>query len=172
MTDPSSIVLTGPSGAGKSTVGRILADMTERTFVDMDAELESDLGCTITEYFEEHGEGAFRDRESALCVDLASRAGLVIAAGGGAILRTANREALSCRGILVNLSAPVDTLLRRLDASDDRPLLQGDRRQALLALIEERRAAYGAAAVQVDTDGLSPEQVARRVAGIVGAMEP
>lgn len=167
--DPS-IVLTGPPGSGKSAVGRALADLLHRPFIDMDTEIAVHLGRPIADIFSTDGEEAFRDAESSLLLDLSSRSGLVIASGGGTLLRPSNREALAS-SILVNLTAPAEELLRRLSQKNDRPLLSGDAEQTrtkLLALLEERRSVYDGVPVQVDTSGLDPVEVARRIAGLVG----
>lgn len=169
MTIERNIVLTGPPGSGKSVVGRKLARLLDRAFVDMDAEIESRLGLTIAEIFSTRGEDAFRDAESEMCRELSRRSGLVVAAGGGAILRPENREALSS-SLLVNLRAGEDDLVRRTEEKDRRPLILGDpaaRRARLVALLDERREAYDSVPVQVDTTGLNVDEVARRIVEVI-----
>ena len=167
MIDAVNIVLTGPPGSGKSSVGSALAALLNRRFVDMDAEIEKRIGCPISEYFSSRGEQAFRDVESETCRHLSKLRGLVIAAGGGAVVRAENRLALKSSGVLVNLSADVDELLKRTSNNDDRPLVSGDlhaRKTKLLSLLQDRRAIYDEIPLQVDTTGLDPVQAARVVA--------
>ena len=166
MSEPRNIVLTGPSGSGKTTVGRLLASSLGRPFLDMDSEIEKRLGASIPELFSSGREKTFREAESELLVEISTRTGLVVASGGGALVPAGNRDAL--RGsILVNLMADTDELLARLGSTTDRPLLDGDRRRNLLELLEARRPLYAGVAIQVDTTGLEPGEVARTIAARV-----
>lgn len=119
------ISLIGLPGVGKSTVGRSLARSLGYRFVDADAEVEKRLGCTIREYFEREGEASFRDVEQAVLAELA-RLGepAVIATGGGAVLREANRQALRAASTVVYLRSKPEDLFRRLRHDSHRPLLQ------------------------------------------------
>ena len=92
-------------GAGKSTVGRALAEMLGLEFVDSDAEIEQRTGADIPWIFEIEGESGFRDREAKVLADISSRDGIVMATGGGAIVRDENRRTLSERGFVVYLEA-------------------------------------------------------------------
>jgi len=159
-----NLVLTGFMGTGKSVVGRRVAALLNRPFVDMDLEIERRAGRSIREIFAQDGEAAFRRMEAALCRELARQRGLVIATGGGALTFDGNRRALGETGLLICLTATVDEILRRLDSAHDRPLLAApDRRSRIEALLERRAAAYAAIPHQIDTTGLTPEEVAARV---------
>jgi shikimate kinase len=118
------IALVGMPGSGKSTVGRHLARHLGWRFVDSDAEIEHQLGQSIRAYFEQFGEDAFREVETAVVGQLALQAGVVLATGGGAVLRPANREALKRGGQVVYLRATPEDLFRRLRHDRQRPLLQ------------------------------------------------
>jgi shikimate kinase len=118
-----NLFLVGLPGAGKSTLGRQLARRLGKTFVDADAELERKLGVTISTVFEIEGETAFRDREEAALVELAALANIVLATGGGVVIRAANRERLKANGTVVYLHAPPETLRERTRRSRHRPLL-------------------------------------------------
>ncbi len=118
-----NLFLVGLPGAGKSTLGRQLARRLGKTFVDADAELERKLGVTISTIFEIEGETAFRDREEAALVELAAMANIVLATGGGVVIRAANRERLKANGTVVYLHAPPETLRERTRRSRHRPLL-------------------------------------------------
>ena len=121
-----SIALVGMPGSGKSTVGRQLSRQLSWDFVDSDAVLEKRLGMSIREWFARHGEDAFRDEEQAVIEDLTQREGIVIATGGGAVLRPSNRNALHSRCHVFYLRASPEELFRRVRHDTQRPLLQVD----------------------------------------------
>lgn len=119
-----NIYLVGPMGAGKTTIGRHLAEMLGRSFVDSDHEIEHKTGATIPWIFEKEGEQGFRLRETATLQALAEQRDLVVATGGGAVTQKINRELLQCHGIVVYLSTPVEVQLQRTSRDKNRPLLQ------------------------------------------------
>lgn len=138
-----SIALVGMPGAGKSTVGRQLARQLGWAFLDSDHELEAELGCSVRAYFDQHGEDAFRDREQASIATLSQRPGIVLATGGGAVLRPANRQALRAGCVVVYLRSSPDDLYRRLRHDTQRPLLQvRDPLKRLRDLFRERDPLY------------------------------
>lgn len=120
------ISLVGMPGCGKSTVGRHLARPLGLRFVDSDAEIEERIGMPIRDYFATHGEVAFRDLEQQVIDELTRQRGLLLATGGGAVLRQANREALHRRGQVFYLRSSPEELFRRLRHDTKRPLLQVD----------------------------------------------
>ncbi|HIW74324.1 MAG TPA: shikimate kinase [Firmicutes bacterium] len=164
-----SLILCGFMGCGKTTVGKALAALTGREFLDMDQEIERRAGLTVSEIFARFGEADFRRRERELCAELGRREGLVVAAGGGALTFPENAAALSERGAVVLLDVPLPVLLRRLEGDTTRPLLaRPDREEAAQALYDRRLPLYRAAAgYVVNADG-APEAVARAVAKAVG----
>ncbi len=119
-----NIYLVGPMGAGKTTVGRHLADLLGREFIDSDHEIERKTGASIPWIFEKEGEQGFRARETVVIGDLTSRSHLVLATGGGAVTQPMNREYLKHRGIVVYLYTPVELQLQRTYRDKNRPLLQ------------------------------------------------
>lgn len=134
-------------GCGKSTVGRRLAERLQMTFVDMDAYIERQAGCTVSDIFRDMGEAGFRKLEHDACCTLGSDSGLVIATGGGAVMRDDNVEALKANGTIVLLEVSVDCVLSRLKNDTTRPLLrQPDKRRAATELLEARIPFYLAAA--------------------------
>ena len=118
-----NLYLVGLPGAGKSTLGRQLARRLSKTFVDADAELERKLGVTIPTIFEIEGEASFRDREEAVILELTTLSNVVLATGGGAVIRPANRERLKQNGTVVYLHAMPEMLRERTRRSRHRPLL-------------------------------------------------
>lgn len=113
--DPN-IVLIGYRGTGKTSVARELAARLDRPWFDADEELERAAGKTIAEIFAEGGEPAFRDWESRIIAELAARRGVILATGGGAILRPENREALAKQGRIVWLQASPETIHTRIQS--------------------------------------------------------
>ncbi|MBL8352592.1 MAG: shikimate kinase [Burkholderiaceae bacterium] len=135
-------------GCGKSTVGRQLGRQLGWRFVDSDHEIEHRIGGSIRAYFEQHGEAAFRDVEQAVIAELCTGAGpLVLATGGGAVLREANRRALKGHCQVVYLRSTPEELFRRLRHDTQRPLLQvRDPLKRLRDLYRERDPLYRDAA--------------------------
>lgn len=108
-----NIVLIGMPGTGKSLIGKLLAELTGKTLQDTDAKIEEEAKMTIPEIFEKEGETGFRDRESAICKKLGKERNLIIATGGGAILRPENVDALRQNGTLVHITRSIDKLPTR-----------------------------------------------------------
>jgi shikimate kinase len=155
MNPAPNLFLVGPMGAGKTTVGRQVAELYRMPFLDLDHEIEAQTGAAIGLIFELEGEEGFRRRESALLASLASRDGIVLATGGGAILDARNRSVLQSRGFVIWLDANVDAQLSRLARDRQRPLLQApDRRERLLRLAAERNPLYaGIADLRLPSSG-------------------
>jgi shikimate kinase len=144
---PASIFLIGMMGAGKSTVGRLLAQATGFAFIDADRELEARSGVPIPTIFEIEGEAGFRRREATLLDELSTRAGVVLATGGGAVLDAETRARLRERGLVIYLRASADEVFRRTRRDKSRPLLQtDDPRGRIEHLLAEREPLYAATA--------------------------
>jgi len=157
-----NIVITGFMGTGKSTVGRLLAEQMNRRFADMDDLLVAHFGKPIAAVFAEQGEAAFRTAEAQLCAQLAAEEGLVISTGGGALVNPQNRAVFAQTGALICLTATVDEIMRRIELATDRPMLlnaKEERRERIRNLLYERRHAYAAIPHQVDTTGLTPDEI-------------
>lgn len=152
-------ILCGFMGCGKTTVGRQLAALAGRPFVDMDAYIEQEAGHSVAEIFRREGEEGFRRREREACRELAQRSGLVLATGGGALTFAENVEVLSRTGTIILLDVPPETLLARLRCDTTRPLLAGDDRETTLRTLYARRLPLYRQAADVCVDGDCPPEV-------------
>ncbi len=165
-----NIVLCGFMGTGKTEVGRTLARLLGRPFVDLDDHVTAAAGMPVDAIFAAEGEPGFRRREQAAVAALAPAAGLVLATGGGTLLDPANRRLLAQGGHLVLLQAAPDVLAVRLAGDATRPLLAGAPHLAtrIADLLAGRAAAYGGLDHAVDTGPLDQTQAAIAVARAVG----
>ena len=152
-----SVFLIGLMGAGKTTVGRHLSSQLGVPFHDSDHEIETRAGAKIPWIFDVEGEQGFRDRETSVIDELTRLPGIVLATGGGAVLRAENRAALRERGTVVYLHGSVEQLYHRTSRDRRRPLLQhGDRRETLRRLLSEREPLYRETAHFVFTSDRRP----------------
>jgi shikimate kinase/3-dehydroquinate synthase len=167
MTAPTRITLTGVFGVGKTVVAQLVARKLGWEAVDADDVLVAIAGKEIDALFAEDGEAAFRQREYEAFQQLESRQQLVVAAGGGAPVFEPSRRSLVQAGLVVCLRATPETVLQRIAAKQQgrpRPMLAGEDPLARARrLIDQRAAVYALADFTVETDALTPEQVAAEV---------
>ena len=169
----SSVFLIGYRGSGKSSVGRLLAEKLGCAFSDTDRMVEEAIGSSISEYFRQAGEPAFRARESEALAEIAGAAAAgsrrVAATGGGIVLNLANIEAMRRAGVVVWLVASAATLRQRIlaDAASaaSRPALQGSSSaDEVEAVLRQREPLYRAAAdFEVLTEGRGAEEIAGEI---------
>jgi shikimate kinase len=154
------VVLVGAMGAGKSTVGRLLAERWDVAFRDTDDDVEQAEGRSISDIFVDSGEEHFRALErEAVAHALGEHAG-VLAVGGGAVMRPETRSLLAGHRV-VFLQVGLTDAAARVGLGTSRPLLLGNVRGTLKALLDERTPVYQAVAdASVDTDGRTPDEVA------------
>ena len=136
LEDKENIILTGMPGSGKTTIGKLIAQKTGKSFVDTDDLIREKCGCEISEIFEKHGEDYFRDAESEVISELSKENGLVIATGGGAVLRKENIGNLSQNGRIIFADADINELI----ATKDRPL--SNTPEKLIKLYDTRFSIY------------------------------
>jgi shikimate kinase len=160
-----NVFLVGPMGAGKTTIGRQLSEILRLEFVDSDHEIEARTGANIPWIFDVEGEEGFRLREESVIDLLTRRQNIVLATGGGAILRESNRTHLRERGVVVYLYTPVSVQLERTARDRNRPLLQtANPRQRLTDLMSVRDPLYRETAhIFMPTEGGSARDVAMRI---------
>lgn len=156
-------------GAGKTTVGRYLAELLNRQFIDSDHEIEARTGASIPWIFEKEGELGFRQREKAVISALTQLSNIVLATGGGAVTQAENRQHLHARGIVVYLYTPVEIQLLRTQRDRNRPLLQvEDPEKKLRELLAFRDPLYREIAhVVVETNQGSARDLAQKILQLI-----
>lgn len=157
-----NIVLCGFMGCGKTTIGRVLAEITGKKFIDTDEEIEKNEGVSISEIFEKNGENYFRELEYKTCRLLGEADGAVISTGGGAMTFEKNVLAIKENSKIVFLDVPFDVICKRITDSQTRPLFK-DKEKAK-ALYYERKSKYEAAADLVINADCSPLDAASKIA--------
>ncbi|MGH7807782.1 MAG: shikimate kinase [Thermodesulfobacteriota bacterium] len=168
-----NIFLMGFMGAGKTRVGKILAKSLEMSFVDLDVEIEKELGMTIPEIFSTHGEDLFRDTESKVLSSVAQRGGQVVATGGGVVLREENWEVMEKEGLTIYLKAPAVVLYNRVKDNTSRPLLHVDNPfEKVQELLSMRIPLYEKADLIVDTERISPQEAVQEIGNKLMSLVP
>lgn len=136
----NNIFLIGLMGAGKTTIGKLLAQRLEQPFLDADQVLEDRCGVKISTIFDLEGEEGFRDRETDILRDQTQQKNIILATGGGAVIRAENRQLLSDNGIVVYLRVSPSLLAQRMKNDQHRPLLhQGKPMYTVLKDLHEKR---------------------------------
>ena len=161
----NNIYLIGFMGSGKSAVAAYLMRQYGLPRVEMDREIEADCGMSIPEIFEKEGEGVFRQKETLLLRKIAERDEVVVSCGGGVPLRAENVELMHASGKVVLLTASPETILKRVQRSDSRPVLKGRKTaEGIRELMEKRQEYYEAAAdYTIATDGYTVAEVAEKI---------
>ena len=172
VTGARNIILEGFMGSGKTTVSELLADKLELELLDTDQAIEEAEGRSISDIFAEDGEEAFRGMETQLLEMVASEhlRDMVISLGGGLPLREENRELLKKSGKVIYLRTSPETVFKRLEGDDTRPLLQTeDPKSKIRELLEDRKERYELAAdIIIDTDDKEPWQIADEIVDALG----
>jgi shikimate kinase len=156
MSKTISIVLVGPMGSGKTSVGRRLSCVLKRDFFDSDFEIVSRTGVSIDHIFDVEGEAGFRERERVVLKDLSEIPNIVLATGGGIVIKPENRKILKKNSFVVYLSSTIEQLLSRTARSKARPLLEKstNREKTIRDLLTMREPWYQEVAdVVIDTTG-------------------
>lgn len=173
--DDAPIFLIGFMASGKTTVGRLLAERLDWTFVDLDKVIEDGAGRTVAEIFALEGEAGFRKRETDALQEVAKRRTVVVATGGGAPCREENIEAMLAAGRVFWLDVPPEEAVRRAGKASGRPLLDGaaDPVEAARKLLDRRLPFYRRAHAGVVTIDQSPSEIVNellRVSMVIGAL--
>ncbi|MDQ5939226.1 MAG: shikimate kinase [Pseudomonadota bacterium] len=173
MKQSENIYLVGLMGAGKTTIGRQLARTLKIPFYDSDKAIEERTGVDIPTIFEFEGEEGFRNREQKMLQQLTEIKGIVMATGGGAVLREENRKLLSENGFVIYLHCDVDKLLERTRRDSQRPLLNTqDPKERLETLFDQRKPLYTSIAdFTIDTGILQSKDVVTQILDIYESIQ-
>ncbi|MFA5148211.1 MAG: shikimate kinase [Candidatus Omnitrophota bacterium] len=159
-----NIILVGFMGTGKTAVGKALAKRLGLRFVDMDDIIEEREGMKISEIFKKKGERYFRHSEGMVARDIALQAGLVVAAGGGAVIDGENVKNLKSNGVMFCLFATPERIFQRTKGHTHRPLLNvSDPEEKINELMAKRAEYYARADYRIDTSDLSVNEVADKI---------
>lgn len=163
-----NIYLVGFMGTGKTVVGEILAKKLAKDFVEMDAFIEAKEGSEVVDIFAKKGEAYFRELEKELLKELSVKKDLVISCGGGLICDSENLNQLKETGVVFALQASVSTIYRRTKEHTNRPILNvNDPQEKIKQLLAKRAPYYAQAQHLIDTDNLSPEEIANKIIAIL-----
>ncbi|MGR8931153.1 MAG: shikimate kinase [Gammaproteobacteria bacterium] len=165
MKKTENIYLIGLMGVGKTTIGKQLAKALKRPFYDSDKVIEESMGVDIPTIFSYEGEKGFREREQAVILQLTATPGIVMATGGGSILKEENREALKRSGFIVYLQCSIDKILYRTRHDTQRPLLRTENpRERLETLLAQRDPLYRECAdFKIDSGALPGKTVVKTI---------
>lgn len=164
-----NLILVGPMGSGKTTIGRLLSKELKLLFKDTDQEIEQKTGVSISFIFDVEGEEGFRAREQAVIAELAKLQGVVIATGGGAVLRQTNRDCMRSSGVVIYLHASIEQQVFRTARDRNRPLLRtADSSAVLTNLMKVREPLYReVATLVVETDQRPQRFVVREILALL-----
>ena len=158
------IALVGMMGVGKTSIGKRLAQRLGLPFVDADHEIVEAAGLSIPEIFNRFGEAHFRDGERRVIARLFDGTRKVIATGGGAFINDETRALMLDRAVVIWLDADLETLIERTGRKSDRPLLaQGDPREILTRLAQERNPIYAQAHIHVKSQSNPHEATLEKI---------
>ncbi len=158
------LILTGFMGTGKTKIGEIVAKKLGWQFYDLDRLIEKREQMSIAEIFREKGEAYFRRKESLVLKELCEIKQAVLATGGGSLLSSENRQLAEINGLVLCLTTTADEIERRLAGYRDRPLLgPNGTKKKIRELLKERESVYKNFLHQVDTTGLTPDQMAKQI---------
>lgn len=151
-------------GTGKTAIGRQLSKKLNMKLIDVDAEIEARQNMSIEDIFKTYGEKHFRDIETEMLQHCSEKRNVIIATGGGAVLREENMAMLRKNGIIFCLSASAETIYERTGRSDRRPLLNVEKPMTKIKeLLDYRRPFYEKAGIMIDTDGKTPLEIAKEI---------
>ena len=167
----NNVVLIGFMGTGKTTVARRIAEKTGYDIKEMDEMIENDMGMSVAQIFQDHGEPYFRDLESDMAQRVAASERVVISCGGGTVLRRKNVDALKSSGSIVLLRAKPETVLDRVKKNGDkRPLLSKYQSRGYISWLMKKRSDIYADAADyiIDVDGRTSDDIADEIIEYTG----
>lgn len=178
MTNKDAITLSGKSvvfigfmGVGKTSIGQLVAQRLDRTFIDIDAEIENEYQMPVTEIFKKMGEKSFREKEKNMIKSYAKQKWMVLSLGGGAFIQEEIRETCIANCIVVHLDISWEAWKERLSLLvGSRPVLQGKTLEEMESLFDERQKFYKGHS-KIITDGLTEEAIADQIIASLSSVE-
>ena len=157
------VFMTGMMGSGKTSVAKRLASITELPFEDLDHVLESREGKSISQIFQDLGESYFRRKEQDILREYCQKTRGIYALGGGALCSEEAWSLIPQQGTVIWLKTRPETLIERLRGDESRPLLKTELEAQVHRLTDTRKHWYERASFHIETDGKSPEQIAKEL---------
>ena len=163
MESKENLVFLGMMGSGKSSIGLIISKRLEIDFIDIDHEIEKELGMTIFEIFKKHGEKYFREIEQSITLKMLKKQKTVISLGGGAFLNNKIKKEILENHISFWLNWDIKILVERIKNSQKRPVAFNASRNELIELIKKRSIVYSKAKYKINCDNLTKNQVVKKI---------
>jgi len=161
-----NIILIGMRGSGKSTIGKLLAKKLDKQFYDMDSLLEKKVRMTLPEYVKQLGWESFRDKESEVAEEVSHLTNVIIATGGGVILREKNINALKTNGKFIFLKTSIIQMLNRIGDAKNRPSLtkRNTLEEELEEIWKQRKSLYEQTAdITIETDDKTTDEITKEI---------
>ena len=169
MKSKENLVFLGMMGSGKSSIGSIVSKKLNINFVDVDKEIEKNLGMKIAQIFEIKGEGYFREIEEDITLKILKKNNTVISLGGGAFMNNKIKKEILDNSISFWLNWDIKTLINRIKDSKKRPIAFNTSKNELIKLIKKRYIVYSKAMYKIDCDNLSKNEIVKKVLDIYEA---
>tara|TARA_B100001059_G_C17445044_1_gene384561 strand:+ start:28 stop:540 length:513 start_codon:yes stop_codon:yes gene_type:complete len=169
MKSKENIVFLGMMGSGKTSIGSIVSKKLNIDFIDVDKEIEKDLGMTISKIFENKGEKYFREIEEATTLKIFKKSKIVISLGGGAFLNNKIKKEILENHISFWLNWDIKTLINRIIKNQKRPIAFNASKNELVEIIKKRSIVYSKAMYKVNCENLSKNQIVKDVLRIYEA---
>jgi len=169
MESKENLVFLGMMGSGKSSIGLIISKRLEIDFIDIDHEIEKELGMTIFEIFKKHGEKYFREIEQSITLKMLKKQKTVISLGGGAFLNNKIKKEILENHISFWLNWDIKILVERIKNSQKRPVAFNASRNELIELIKKRSIVYSKAMYKINCENLTKSKIVKNILGIYEA---
>ena len=169
MKSKENLVFLGMMGSGKSSIGSIVSKKLNINFVDVDKEIEKNLGMKIAQIFEIKGEGYFREIEEDITLKILKKNNTVISLGGGAFMNNKIKKEILDNNISFWLNWDIKTLVSRIKDSKKRPIAFNTSKNELIRLIKKRYIIYSKAMYKIDCNNLSKNEIVKKVLNIYEA---
>ena len=163
MKSKENLVFLGMMGSGKSSIGSLVAKKLKLDFIDVDKEIEKELGQTISKIFETKGEDYFRKYEEKITLKILKINPIVISLGGGAVVNKVIRKEILKNHTSFWLNWKIETLLNRIKNSKKRPIAFNSTENELIDLIKKRSNIYSKALYEIKCDKLSKSEIVRKI---------